>query len=81
MPVVFSRWAHIGCAVAVPEVFFEDVNLREGINISQITPARRKLVSSAVSVLLRFCHRNHVALFCLYTEVFLLSIKFIGQWE
>lgn len=43
---VYSRWAHIGCAVAVPEVFFVNVNLREGINTDQITSARRKLVSS-----------------------------------
>lgn len=42
---VYSRWAHIGCAVAVPEVFFVNVNLREGINTDQITSARRKLVS------------------------------------
>lgn len=38
-----SRWVHIGCAVAVPEVFFVDVNLREGVNIDKITSARRKL--------------------------------------
>lgn len=38
-----NRWAHIGCAVAVPEVFFVNVNLREGINTDQITSARRKL--------------------------------------
>ena len=43
---VYSRWAHIGCAVAMPEVFFVNVNLREGINTDQITSARRKLVSS-----------------------------------
>lgn len=38
-----SRWAHVGCAVAMPEVFFVDVNLRETINTSQVTAARRKL--------------------------------------
>ena len=43
---VYTRWAHIGCAVAMPEVFFVNVNLREGINTDQITSARRKLVSS-----------------------------------
>jgi len=32
--------------VAMPEVFFVNVNLREGINTDQITSARRKLVSS-----------------------------------
>ncbi|KAJ7356170.1 Lysine-specific demethylase 4B [Desmophyllum pertusum] len=38
-----NRWVHIGCAVAMPEVFFVDVNLREGINTDQITSARKKL--------------------------------------
>ena len=32
--------------MAMPEVFFVNVNLREGINTDQITSARRKLVSS-----------------------------------
>lgn len=40
------RWAHVGCAVAVPEVIFVDVNLREAINTNQVSSARRKLVSS-----------------------------------
>ena len=44
---VSCRWVHIGCAVAMPEVFFVDVNLREGINTDQITSARKKLVSRA----------------------------------
>ena len=50
--VVCWRWAHIGCAVAMPEVFFVNVNLREGINTDQITSARRKLVSSSLFNLL-----------------------------
>ena len=45
------RWAHVGCAVAMPEVFFVDVNLRETINTSQVTAARRKLVSNTQTVL------------------------------
>ena len=32
--------------MAMPEVFFVNVNLREEINTDQITSARRKLVSS-----------------------------------
>lgn len=40
------RWAHVGCAVAVPEVIFVDVNLRETINTNQVSSARKKLVSS-----------------------------------
>ena len=47
MPVRSRSWAHVGCAVAMPEVSFTDVNLRDGINTSQITSARRKLVSDA----------------------------------
>ena len=39
------RWAHVGCAVAVPEVTFVDVNLREKINTNQVSSARKKLVS------------------------------------
>ena len=39
------RWAHVGCAVAVPEVIFVDVNLRETINTNQVSSARKKLVS------------------------------------
>lgn len=46
--VISCRWVHIGCAVAVPEVFFVDVNLRDGVNIDKITSARRKLVSGAL---------------------------------
>ncbi|XP_073227774.1 lysine-specific demethylase 4C-like isoform X1 [Porites lutea] len=38
-----NRWAHVGCAVAVPEVIFVDVNLREAINTNQVSSARKKL--------------------------------------
>lgn len=34
----------MGCAVAIPEVFFEDVSRRDGVVADKITPARRKLV-------------------------------------
>lgn len=60
---VYSRWAHIGCAVAVPEVFFVNVNLREGINTDQITSARRKLVSSTDFFLFNFVGKVNVC-FC-----------------
>ena len=46
VPVFSCRWVHIGCAVAMPEVFFLDVHLREGIDMGQIPQARRKLVSN-----------------------------------
>ena len=39
-----GRWAHIVCAMAIPEVLFEDVKAREPINIEKISPARLKLV-------------------------------------
>ena len=54
VPVCFCRWVHIGCAVAMPEVFFENVNRREGINTSPITPARRKLVSNTPTLFLSY---------------------------
>lgn len=38
----------------MPEVFFVDVNLREGINTSQITAARKKLVSNMSTLFLSF---------------------------
>lgn len=39
-----GRWAHIVCAMAIPEVLFEDVKARDSINIENISPARLKLV-------------------------------------
>ncbi|XP_022101943.1 lysine-specific demethylase 4A-like isoform X2 [Acanthaster planci] len=38
-----GRWAHIVCAMAIPEVIFENVRAREPINIDKIAPARLKL--------------------------------------
>jgi len=49
-----NRWVHIGCAVAMPEVFFLDVHLREGIDMGQIPQARRKLKCF-------YCRENSVA--------------------
>ena len=41
--------------MALPEASFVNVNLREKVNTAQITPARRKLVSStAFSYLISF---------------------------
>ncbi|EEF31145.1 mixed-lineage leukemia protein, putative [Ricinus communis] len=39
-PTTDGLWAHIVCAVLVPEVFFEDPDGREGINCSKV-PKRR----------------------------------------
>ena len=39
-----GRWAHIVCAMAIPEVLFEDVMERDSINIENISSARLKLV-------------------------------------
>ena len=83
VPVCSCRWVHVGCAVAMPEVFFENVNNREGINTNPISPARRKLVSNIPTLFLSFVPAYLI--FILYTEVFLLSTKFgsqrKGQWR
>ncbi|KAL6975566.1 hypothetical protein U1Q18_024360 [Sarracenia purpurea var. burkii] len=39
-PTADGRWAHIGCALLVPEVFFSDPEGREGIDCSKV-PHRR----------------------------------------
>ena len=39
-PTTDGRWAHITCAVLVPEVFFEDSEGREGINCDKIPKKR-----------------------------------------
>ena len=39
------QWAHILCAVAVPEVSFDDIQQRTGVNVKKLRKARQKLVS------------------------------------
>lgn len=39
-----GEWCHVVCAIAFPEVYFEDIQERDGINIENLNPARRKLV-------------------------------------
>ena len=57
--------------MAVPEVFFVNVNLREGINTDQITSARKKLVSSeAFSVLNLHRKLNDCSIVTLCTVLF-----------
>ena len=43
-----GKWCHIVCAIAIPEVYFEDIQLRERINIDNLNPARKKLVSKVI---------------------------------
>ncbi|GAB2278065.1 hypothetical protein Dimus_012762 [Dionaea muscipula] len=43
-PTNNGRWAHVVCALFVPEVFFEDPEGREGINYSQVPRKRWKEV-------------------------------------
>jgi len=38
-----GKWCHIVCAIAIPEVYFEDIQLRERINIDNLNPARNRL--------------------------------------
>jgi len=51
-PTSDGKWAHIVCALAIPEVKFENVQKREPINAYRITSERSKLVSS------HFVHRS-----------------------
>ncbi|XP_070563071.1 lysine-specific demethylase 4A-like [Ptychodera flava] len=42
-PTTDGRWVHMVCAVAVPDVSFENVGLREPVDVTKIRPARMKL--------------------------------------
>lgn len=44
-PTTDGNWAHVVCALAVFEVSFVDVRERNLIDVSQLSPARQKLVS------------------------------------
>lgn len=46
-----QQWAHVLCAVAIPEVSFDDIPQRNGINIKNLTRARQKLKCT-------YCKRN-----------------------
>lgn len=39
-PTNDGQWAHVVCALFVPEVFFEDPEGREGIDCSKVAPRR-----------------------------------------
>lgn len=38
-----GRWCHVVCAIALPEVYFEDVKGRNSVNLDALNPARFKL--------------------------------------
>ena len=50
-PTTTGRWAHLVCAVSIPEVFLEDSSRKEPVLASDIPRSRKKLVrqSSLVS--------------------------------
>ena len=76
VPVCSCRWVHVGCAVAMPEVFFQNVNHREGINTNSISPARRKLVSNIATLFLSFVP----AILMTYTLLFVYrSVSSVDQ--
>lgn len=42
-PTSDGRWAHVICAILIPDTYFEDMTLKEPINISNITQNRLRL--------------------------------------
>ncbi|XP_077980829.1 lysine-specific demethylase 4C-like [Glandiceps talaboti] len=42
-PTTDGRWAHMVCAIAIPDVAFEHIGLREPVNVTKIRQARLKL--------------------------------------
>lgn len=42
-PTTDGNWAHVVCALAIPEVSFVDVRSRNPINVSKLTTSRQKL--------------------------------------
>ena len=66
--------------MAMPEVFFVNVNLREGINTEQITSARRKLVSSTDFSLFNLLVKVNVCLCnCVTPCTVLCNILFLSR--
>lgn len=45
-PTTTGHWAHIVCAMSITEVSFQDIKLRSPIDVTNISPARLKLVSN-----------------------------------
>ncbi|XP_031556170.1 lysine-specific demethylase 4C-like [Actinia tenebrosa] len=41
-----NRWAHIGCALTIPEVAFQDIGNRNDINTDKVPQGRKKLKCS-----------------------------------
>lgn len=46
-----QQWAHILCAVSIPEVSFDDIQQRTGVNIRKLSKPRQKLKCT-------YCKRN-----------------------
>lgn len=44
-PTTDGQWAHIVCALTIPEVMFEDILQRGPVNVGKVPSARKKLVS------------------------------------
>ncbi|XP_072030624.1 LOW QUALITY PROTEIN: lysine-specific demethylase 4C-like [Amphiura filiformis] len=59
-----DNWAHIVCAMAIPEVTFEDVEAREPINIDRISPARLKLKCFFCRTFIKNSPRNGACIQC-----------------
>ena len=54
-PTTDGNWAHVVCALAVPEVSFLDVPTRSPVDVSKLTAGRQKLVwNHLVTALIMF---------------------------
>lgn len=74
-----GRWAHLVCAVSIPEASLGDANAKEPIITQEITRARRKLVSVCVDIYndlaaLYVCSDVHCVPLCLRKCLYVVMV-------
>ena len=66
-PTDGGRWAHLVCAVTIPDVYLGDLQNKEPVVTEKITRARRKLVSNGMPKLMaKFSVRLALLTVCLH---------------